>query len=246
MSAPVLSDVESFVYATEKLHNIESNKLWNYRKRPRSGLRLRVSFEPERVRESAICYITHWLWLAFDHSIESDSKLQRFFIFFRFSNNSFHFSTFHWLVRSPCLVSPWPAGRFKLIYAFLSSISRKMTHTHTHTATVSVSFWSRMFPTLCCPKCIKWYQYFRHTNRMKLLNISFWWLFYAKTMSIMILWPDWIEKRIKSSDQHTRTQKHMESLPRLKNDAFGQRLPSIRSIFDTVGRDFGRKYARIM
>lgn len=127
---------------------------------------------------------------------------------------------------------------------FLSSISRKMTHTHP--ATVSVSFWSRMFPTLCCPKCIKWYQYFRHTNRMKLLNISFWWLFYAKTMSIMILWPDWIEKRIKSSDQHTRTQKHMESLPRLKNDAFGQRLPSIRSIFDTVGRDFGRKYARIM
>lgn len=121
--------MESFVYATEKLHNIESNKLWNYRKRPRSGLRLRVSFEPERVRESAICYITHWLWLAFDHSIESDSKLQRFFIFFRFSNNSFHFSTFHWLVRSPCLVSPWPAGRFKLIYAFLSSISRKMTHT---------------------------------------------------------------------------------------------------------------------
>lgn len=133
MSAPVLSDVESFVYATEKLHNIESNKLWNYRKRPRSGLRLRVSFEPERVRESAICYITHWLWLAFDHSIESDSKLQRFFIFFRFSNNSFHFSTFHWLVRSPCLVSPWPAGRFKLIYAFfIIHFTKNDTHTHSY------------------------------------------------------------------------------------------------------------------
>lgn len=68
------------------------------------------------------------------------------------------------------------------------------------------------------------------TNRMKLLNISFWWLFYAKTMSIMILLPDWIEKRIKSSDQHTHARTRIQGPTnrfRCHNDAFGQHEHSL-------------------
>lgn len=60
-------------------------------------------------------------------------------------------------------------------------------------------------------------------------------------MSIMILLPDWIEKRIKSSDQHTRT--HTQQLPMLKwcirstwaFDTYNTWYT--HCIFDTVKRD---------
>lgn len=163
-----------------------------------------------------ICYNTysHWRWPFVD---PIENKLQQFFIFFRFVFLIISFIFPHFvrlpalsviltLLRYPCL-SIGPAGRCKLIYTFFLSSIQEKWDTLCQCMYIGFIFGPALrIIIMWKTECIKHINnILLSTNRMKLLNISFWWLFYAKTMSIMILLPDWIEKRIKSSDQHTHT-----------------------------------------